>query len=225
MAAMKRVLIVTSLLFLSIQVMAGPSVIVDKEDKVDGKPLDEYAGIWWQWAYSMPDRDSPIIDKTGEKCDVNQEGPVWFLAGGYGSSKIKRSCVVPSDKYIFFPVINMVHYSKVPGAMTCRQAQKSAAMNNNYLTSFVVTVDGEKIVNPAFHRYQSPDCFDLLGMVPKELHAPRVYPAAADGYWVMLRPLPSGLHKIAFHAEYNNPGKSYGRMVQDIEYSIDVVAP
>lgn len=203
--------------------LADSNIVVGADEKVYGKPLGEYANIWWQWANSMPDDESPVTDRTGARCHVNQHGRVWFLAGGYGSSKISRKCSVPKDRHIFFPVINMLKYPGDGKPLTCKSAKESAAMNNNFLRSFLVSIDGQKIVNPAFHRYASPDCFDLFDLAPKSMGAPRVYPSATDGYWVMLKPLPPGPHRIKFRAEYHNPGNGYGTMIQDIEYQLDIV--
>ena len=200
------------------------------KDTVDGKSLNEYANIWWQWAASMPDKQSAVSDRTGKFCDLNQHGPVWFLAGGYGSSKIKRQCTIPKDKYLFFPVINMVYYDKsVPDPekprpkLSCDQAKALAALNNDKLNSFVVTIDNQKIVNPAAYRYSSPECFDLMALIPKEYKAPTVYPSASDGYWIMVKPLAVGPHKITFHGEYGRDGGSYGHSIQDIEYELEIV--
>lgn len=205
-------------------VLADDVTVVEMNERVDGKTLDEYASIWWQWASSMPDAESPVMDRTGEKCHANQDGPVWFLAGGYGSSRIQRECTVPSGRYVFFPVINMVAYTR-PGTVgaTCEAKQKDAALNNDELRSFIVMVDDLKLVNPAMHRYTSPTCFDLNALVPEKYKAPSFYPSAADGYWVMLKPLPPGKHRIEFRAEYGNAGTRFGRMVQNIEYTLNVV--
>ena len=35
-------------------------------------------------AFSIPSKDSPALDKTGENCGIGQSGPVWFLAGVTG---------------------------------------------------------------------------------------------------------------------------------------------
>jgi hypothetical protein len=206
--------------------IAAGVAVVDINEQVDGKSLDEYASVWWQWASSMPDAESPVMDLTGAKCHVNQNGAVWFLAGGYGSSRIHRECTVPRDRYIFFPVINMVTYTR-PGTVgaRCEDRKEDAALNNDELRSFVVTIDELRLVNPARHRYSSPTCFDLNALVPKKYKAPNFYPSAADGYRVMLKPLSPGEHRIAFHAEYGNDGSRFGRMVQDIEYTLRVVEP
>lgn len=203
---------------------ASDSMLVGANEKVQGKALDEYANLWWQWASSMPADQSPVRDISGLKCDVNQNGPVWFLAGGYGSSKIRRQCTIPQGHYLFFPVINMINFAnKTNSKLSCEQVKANSAMNNDHLRAFEVRVDEQKWVNPVFHRASSNHCFDLLGWPAKTVPTRRVYPSATDGYWVMLKPLPVGAHVIRFKAEYHNPDSAYGLMVQDIEYQIDIV--
>ncbi len=53
--------------------------------KVEGISQPELTNRWWQWAGSFEYADSPVSDATGERCGAGQEGPVWFLAGTYGS--------------------------------------------------------------------------------------------------------------------------------------------
>ncbi|MDG4857857.1 hypothetical protein P8605_06750 [Streptomyces sp. T-3] len=64
------------------------------------------SGRWWQWALSAPDDQCPVKDKTGEHAGWNQPDDLWFLAGTYGG-KVTRTCSIPSDRPIFFPVFNI----------------------------------------------------------------------------------------------------------------------
>jgi len=196
--------------------------MVYPSDYVDGKPVSDYINIWWQWTYTMPKELSPVRDLTGEFCNVEQKGNVWFLAGGYGSSTIKRSCVIPEGKYIFFPVINMVYWPRYEDSLSCKNAKKSAALNNDELLSIEINLDSISAWNPANTRISSSECFDLLGLIPRELDPPKVYPAATDGYWVMLKPLPKGAHTLTFKAQYNSENRAYSKMAQDIEYELTV---
>lgn len=191
-------------------------------DIIDGHPLAEYANLWWQWTNAMPKNLSPVRDKTGEHCNQGQEGSVWFLAGGYGTSTIKRKCTVPEGKHIFFPVINMVYYHRKKGAMTCDRAKELAALNNDELLSINIEIDSITALNPAHTRLSSPECFDFLAKVPRELNPPKYYPAASDGYWVMLKPLSKGAHSIKFQAKYDRTNGGHSKMAQDIEYEIIV---
>jgi len=202
---------------------AEKNIYLDADTPVSGISQNTYVNMWWQWAVSMPRKDSPVSDRIGTKCAVNQAGPVWFLAGGYGSSLIQRKCTIPSGKYIFFPIINMVYYPASPrDKPSCSSVKKGAAMNNNHLISFKVIIDKHKYVNPAFFRHASEKCFDLYSRVPGAQKYPPVYPSATDGYWVMVKPLSKGKHEISFRAEYNSESSSDGHMVQDISYSLNI---
>ena len=46
------------------------------------------------------------------------------------------------------------------------------------------------------------------------------YPAATDGYWLMLRPLPVGTHTLKFQAQYQRTDEFLGSMAQDVEYQL-----
>ena len=192
------------------------------EDMVDGRKVSEYVNRWWQWTYTMPEDQSPVHDLTGAHCDAKQEGEVWFLAGGYGSSTITRSCVIPEGRYIFFPVINMVYWPRYEGSLTCDEAKRHAALNNDELLTIEVSLNSVSAWNPANTRIASEQCFDLLGMLPREINPPRVYPAATDGYWLMLKPLPKGEHVLKFQAQYDKEKTPYGKMLQDIEYHLTI---
>jgi hypothetical protein len=196
--------------------------IIGIDEKVSGKFLHEYANTWWQWTRTMDTYESPVRDRVGDKCSVNQSGDVWFLAGGYGSSKISRKCIIPEGKHIFFPIINMAYWPKRGGSTTCESVKKSAALNNDNVLLINVELDGENIPEAKEYRIKSDKCFDLLGLIPDKLNPPKVYPAATDGYWLMLKPLAKGKHKLKFSAQYNRVNGAFGQMAQDIEYEIEV---
>ncbi|WP_254407038.1 hypothetical protein [Streptomyces sp. GMY02] len=61
---------------------------------------------WWKWALSAPRRRSPVLDRTGEHAGWKQPKDLWFLAGTYGGRVVRR-CEVPTDRPVFFPVLNV----------------------------------------------------------------------------------------------------------------------
>ena len=69
---------------------------------------------WWKWILGIPPDESPATDKTGEFCDQDQKGPIWYLAGIAGSSEglpggsATRNCTIPEGKDILIPVFNTV---------------------------------------------------------------------------------------------------------------------
>ena len=45
---------------------------------------------------------------------------------------------------------------------------------------------------------------------------------AADGYWLLIKPLPTGRHTLTIGANYATDDNGYGRMVQNFEYVLHV---
>lgn len=221
---MKNIYLCIAMFFLSASVNASSleEMILNQDAIVGGKPVSEYVNIWWQWTYTMPKELSPVVDTNGQNCHVGQSGEVWFLAGGYGSSTIRRKCELPSNKYIFFPIINMVYYPRGDSQVSCDAVKKSAALNNDALLSIEVELDGMIVRDPVHTRMSSRECFDLLGMIPKEKHPLKVFPSASDGFWIMLKPLSKGKHILKFNAMYGRKNGVYGKMAQDIEYELNI---
>ena len=178
---------------------------------------------WWQWARPHNRTFNPLRDRTGEYCEMGQQGPVWFLAGGFGSSKIRRTCTVPAGKSLFFPVINMAYWQPKNGkTYSCKDTKAAAALNNEAQVDLFAEINGVPIPDIKHYRITTRDCFDIFGK-PEDRHNTYTgYPAASDGYWILLDPLPPGRHVLKFGGRYNNLSSAYGNMVQDIEYTITV---
>ncbi|MFJ7207013.1 hypothetical protein ACIQWR_26210 [Streptomyces sp. NPDC098789] len=70
-----------------------------------GADARELAARWWKWADAAPSGRSPVRDATGEHAHRGQPSDVWFLAGTYGGRVVRR-CTVPTDRPLFFPVLN-----------------------------------------------------------------------------------------------------------------------
>ena len=193
------------------------------ESTLDGHSAAALSASWWKWAKSSPDEINPVRDISGAHCGVGQQGKIWFLAGGFGSAKIRRNCAIPSGKSIFFPIINMVYYPQEQNnGVTCEDAQEAAALNNDKAVDLFVEVDGTEVKNLARFRARTEKCFNIFERVPKKYRPYNTYPSASDGYWIGLKPLTKGTHTLKFGGRYNNTTSDYGRMVQDIEYEISV---
>jgi len=189
---------------------------------VEGRTQAEYAARWWQWANRVRSGVKPYQDPTGALCALNQSGNVWFLAGTDGTDDIKRHCTIPTGKYLFFPIINMVAHSLPGKPMTCDQAKAKVAANNEHLAPAEVRIDGALVQNISAHHIRSQQCFDAFP-VAEYLDNPKSYfPAATDGYWLMLKPLSPGSHQIVVTARYDNPGAELGDLEQDFEYQLQV---
>ncbi|QWP79398.1 hypothetical protein J5226_14430 [Lysobacter sp. K5869] len=196
---------------------------------IGGASAAEWTIRWWRWAHSFPAGRQPYLDRDGRRCAMHQDedGPVWFLAGTDGSFDAERRCRVPAGKHLLVPVINMYFHGPRLGedAMSCAEVKQRAAVNNDYLVSAVVLLDGKPLARPA--RLTSR-CFDPGAerddTGPDDRRG--VVRAAADGYWLLLPPLAPGAHRLSIGANYGNPDDpDYGTMRQNFEYRLDVGDP
>jgi hypothetical protein len=165
----------------------------------------DWSRAYWQWLMSFERGTTPLTDRTGELCAARQRGPVWFLAGSHSTRRVVRSCRIPRDKYVFVPLVSSL-VQPLPGSdLTCGQATQSAAEATNDPEFLVLDVDGVTVENLQSHRLATTNCFDTG--VYTESRAP-VYPSAANGYYVILKPLPPGRHVVNFGGVAPNMGQA-----------------
>ena len=55
-------------------------------DIIAGHTQLEWAQEWWQWAVGVPAPNNPLLDPTGANAGVNNNGPVFFVAGVTGTA-------------------------------------------------------------------------------------------------------------------------------------------
>jgi hypothetical protein len=199
-------------LLLVTSVGAEEPLLLEVDQDVAGTSQAQWSRAWWQWATSFDREVSPVADTTGERCTAGQHGPVWFLAGTYASERTSRTCQVPAGKYLFFPLINYVVAANAGYSVNCSAVMVAAFNDVAGVSQLVLRVDGNDSAELEKHRVSTRGCFDLgVRKSPPE----RIFPAAADGYYVMLSPLSPGRHTIDF-------GGTLPRFAQEVSYTIYV---
>jgi hypothetical protein len=182
--------------------------VVPPNSKAYGKTYGEWAAAWWNWALSSPLESNPVVDETGEFCDVNQAGPVWFLAGTFGGSA-ERECTVPAGKPLFFPIINTIFAATEPEE-TEEELRAGANADIDDVTVLEVSVDGVPLQDLS-RRYRAESPAFVLhlpeGAILDQLSglSGDLFPAVADGYWILLAPLSVGEHVIHFRGAKGDP--------------------
>jgi hypothetical protein len=183
---------VALLVLLRSPAFAAESYLLPPDAIVANRSQEDWSRVWWQWAASFEHAESPVADLTGERCAGRQSGDVWFLAGTYGTKRTFRTCTVPRDKHLFFPLIN---YVVMPNGapISCKSVTSTAARMTDGVSNLVLRINGEPHGDLARHRQATRACFDIG---ERAIPPVRVYPSAANGYYAMLRPLPPGTHVI-----------------------------
>ncbi|HAK94459.1 MAG TPA: hypothetical protein DCM87_05525 [Planctomycetes bacterium] len=168
-----------------------------------GKTYNELAGDWWNWALQFPSEVNPLLDTTGEFGALGQEGRVWFLAGNFGGENV-RELRVPPDKAVLVPMFNSLWWSPEDGNLEEVRALANAQVNSG--ADVWCTINGKLVEDVYAYRAQSqPGGFPFAivegGLLNEWGYEPRdAEPAVADGYWLLLEPLPIGRHTIVFHS-------------------------
>ncbi|MGA7369292.1 MAG: hypothetical protein WBX01_09190 [Nitrososphaeraceae archaeon] len=162
-----------------------------------GLSYGEWSAEWWKWLDSIPEDRNPAADATGAFCAENQNasGPVWFLAGTWGS-KEDRSCTIPSGKSLLIsPIEAICTPVDTPGVKTEEDMRKCTKEDQDKVNLVSVTVDGAEIPMSEY-RFQSP-LFNLTLPANNVMGVPaQETQGVSDGYFVMLKPLPKGEHEI-----------------------------
>ena len=233
------VLLLVILVPAAISQTPGPKVI--QQDQIAyGRSMAEWTAAWWQWAFSVPASHHPLFE-LGE-CSVGQSGPVWFLGGKFCQtgqtcpSTATRSCTIPRTKAILFPLANVEDSAPEEPNWGCGNgmaplvsgtiAEMRACIEywTNQDGELYAFLDGAPLVtNKEKMRVRSveyavtmPDD-NLLNAIGEGPFAGGTYsPAVDDGYYVMLSPLPAGVHTLRILSKAN------GQITQDIQYTLTV---
>jgi len=175
------------------------------DSKPYGLTYGQWTVKWWNWALSIPTEINPVLDDSGKFANVSQKDPnVFFLAGTFDGATVQRRCTVPSGKAVLFPVINYeVNPIEYPNLKTETEMVREVIKDQDDIINLEVTIDGKKV---PFYRIRSdPPVFPLT--ISLDLIEAKEVPkgvktiaseAATDGYWIFLKYLSKGEHKIFF---------------------------
>ncbi len=165
---------------------------------------ETWAARWCNWMLSIPKKNNPSIDTTGSNCSMNQNDQnVWFLTGSFGNlESVKRKCTIPSKRSIFFPILEKED-SFIEDVDLDKESEliKRCVEAMNRVISLEAHIDGVKITHLEEYRALS-EVFDLTFPEDNVYGVkPGTTRSVCDGYWLFLRPLRSGQHRIEFRGE------------------------
>jgi hypothetical protein len=212
-----------------------------------GASYGEWAGRWWAWTLSFPVNADPANGSA--PLESNQNGNVWFLATAHGSGHgtipptvVTRQITVPAGTALFFPVLTTwVDNTECPvAAFDHFPPAQLLALVSGFFESVnphtFCTVDGVvvnglddtinspyRVQSPAFG-YTLPSHDNLLAAIfglPCIPDGMTIYPAEADGAFLMLAPLSVGYHEI--HQIGSFGPVDHPLFLKDITYQITVV--
>lgn len=191
--------------------------VLPPDEPIYGASLGEWNARQWQWTLSLPVAVNPGQDATGAACGYGQSGPVFFVPRNF------PPCVVPAGAALFVPIAGAAcSTAEFPPDAGWSEAERRAcaAAEADRYAGIAVRVDGREVPNIGAYRASSP-AFAVSLPEPNVLGVPAgVAVAVADGYQVMLGPLPPGDHVVVAHAELTD-----GTVLPDEVLRLTVVAP
>ena len=117
---------------------------------------------------------------------------------------MERRCIVPSRKAVLFPVMNYeVNPIEYPGLKTESEMIREVTRDQNDIINLEVAIDGKNVPfyrigfdPPVFPLTISPDLIEVKD-VPRGVKTV-ASEAASDGYWIFLKYLSKGEHRLFF---------------------------
>jgi hypothetical protein len=170
----------------------------------------DWVAKWWQWVNSIPTKDNPANDDTGENCAQKQSGPVWFLVGSI-SKKVERRCEIPSGKGIMFPIINSEisladdpkKYKNTNDLVEAAKSEMDEVTDLEFhsitgkLNQWKVT----RVLTSPYKVTYIPDGIYEVTLPKLRVDSPTETVAVSDGYWIFSEPLIPGDYKFTFHGK------------------------
>jgi hypothetical protein len=189
--------------------------IVNPHAVVAGKSVAEWTQDWLTWAFMSPAATNPILDTDGSFANVDNNGPVFFVAGTFLNNPypvVTRTFDVPADKPILIAVLEAADAEccgsppTIPG-----WTGTPAALVNKVIAGFpgrvrtmFASMDGTSV--PNLNSYLERTGIFSMGVVQdgsllSEFGyqvGDEAFPAGASGYYVMVQGLTSGQHVLDF---------------------------
>jgi hypothetical protein len=206
-------------------------------------PTAHYAGLTYgewlaglnEWILEVPAADNPILLGNEDKIATDQPRHVWFLANA--QPVVDRHFTVPAGKALFASIFSVEVDNFIcvdpDTKYTTDELREIAKSIVDSFTDIEVEVDGVPVSDVAAYRSTSPQFASTL---PDNNIAqyfgctdavPDTYgPMVADGYALLLAPLPVGDHTIHIAglviADPSDPSKDVD---VDVTWRITVATP
>jgi hypothetical protein len=195
-----------------------------------GKPYglsySEHIQNFWKWIISIPAKDNPRNDVTGEKCATGQSNSssIFYLSANNGGAS-ERTCEVPVGKALFIPVMQVeISDKEMPGA-SVKELSDAAKKDQDSVNSLYLKIDDKEYKYDNLTKYRThtepfqtnwPD--NAIFGVVKGGNSSLV----ADGFYIITEPLKTGNHTIHYKSSLicSEPDCADPNFVQDIKYNI-----
>lgn len=192
-----------------------------------GLTFAEHQKNFWKWILEIPANESPVNDRTGEKCangQSNTNSSVFYLSFNNGGIS-ERTCKVPVGKGLLIPVMQVEWSDKEAPGASVEELHKSAKKDQDSVNSLYLKIGDKEYKYKDLIKYRTQtDVFEVVfpdngifGVIEGG-----VSKVVADGFYIITEPLIKGNYSIHFKSSLicPDPGCAEPNFAQDIKYNI-----
>ncbi|RPJ50577.1 MAG: hypothetical protein EHJ95_06785 [Methanobacteriota archaeon] len=192
-----------------------------------GLTFAEHQKNFWKWVLEIPANESPVNDRTGEKCangQSNTNSSVFYLSMNNGGIS-ERTCKVPVGKGLLIPVMQVEWSDKEAPGASVEELHKSAKKDQDSVNSLYLKMGDKEYKYKDLIKYRTQtDVFEVVfpdngifGVIEGGISK-----VVADGFYIITEPLIKGNYSIHFKSSLicPDPGCAEPNFAQDIKYNI-----
>ena len=209
-------------------VLGSKSVnIFPPESKPYGLTFAEHQQNFWKWVLEIPANESPVNDRTGEKCangQSNSNSSVFYLSFNNGGIST-RSCEVPAGKGLFIPIMQVEFSEKeVPNA-SIEDLRRAVTKDQDSVNSLYLKIGDKEYKYGDLIKYRTQtDVFEVVfpengifGVIEGG-----VSKVIGDGFYIITEPLTKGNYSVHFKSSLIclDPDCAEPYFAQDNKYNI-----
>lgn len=197
----------------------------------DSKPYGlthaEHSQNFWKWLLSIPASESPMDDKTGEKCSIgqsNSNSSVFYLGGEEG--RVERTCSIPAGKGLLIPVMQVeISDKELPGA-SVEDLSNAAKKDQDGVNSLYLQVDDKEYTYDDLLKFRTQPTEPFQAIFPDNgifgVAEGGPSQVVADGFYIITEPVTTGNHTVHYRSSLSCPdvGCVEPAFAQDIKYNI-----
>ena len=192
-----------------------------------GLTFAEHEINFWKWILGIPAKESPLNDRTGEKCATGQSNTnssVFYLSMNNGGIS-ERTCKVPVGKGLLIPVMQVEWSDKEAPGASVEELHKSAKKDQDSVNSLYLKIGDKEYKYKDLIKYRTEtDVFKVVfpdngifGVIEGGISN-----VVSDGFYIITEPLIRGNYSIHFKSSLicPDPGCAEPNFAQDIKYNI-----
>jgi hypothetical protein len=203
-------------LLLGITITSAPAQVLPPNSHPYGHSYAEWSAKWWQWSL---EQSASHLEVVGKPRDIGGDDgkQVRFLLGAYLTGGVvteTNQVTIPDSTPLFFSVLSAwADNSGCPDFTSFKAGELEDQVKGNWgaVTLTSCTIDGKAVsglsdpattdylfLSPAFG-YTTAENDNILAVLFGDTcidGGTRIYPAVADGVYIMLAPLKPGKHTI-----------------------------